>query len=248
MQILVSIDDTDNLESRGTGEIASLLAKILEEEGWGTARAVTRHQLLVHPDIPYTSHNSSMCFMADINDKYFDKYLEKARQFLRKESAPGSDPGLCIVITERLRNEPELIEFAYKAKEVVLGKEEAYKVASNTGAYLSEHGGEGIGVIGALAGAGLRLSGNDGRFRGKLKVNAPEGLITAGEIIKQSGVEVVQSTEGLKIEESEMIRLGETVKAVMLGGRSTLLVFPTEADNPEEAQWQTCTKNYLKRF
>lgn len=58
MQMLVSIDDTDNLESRGTGEIASLLAKLLEEREWGKAQVITRHQLLVHPDIPYTSHNS----------------------------------------------------------------------------------------------------------------------------------------------------------------------------------------------
>lgn len=248
MQILVSIDDTDNLESRGTGELAALLAQILEEREWGKARVVTRHQLLVHPDIPYTSHNSAMCFMADIEDKYFDKYLDLARDFLGRESAPGSDPGLCIVITEQLRNEPELIEFAYKAKEVVLSKEEAYKVASNTGAFLSEHGGEGVGVIGALAGAGLRLSGSDGRLRGKLKVNAPSGFITAGEIKQQSGVEVVQGTEGESIAEGELIRLGETIKAVMQGGKTTLLVFPTEAEDPEAAQWQTCTKNYLKRF
>lgn len=245
MQILVSIDDTDNLESRGTGEIASLLAKLLEEREWGKAQVITRHQLLVHPDIPYTSHNSAMCFAAEIKEQHFGEYLQMARQFLATESAPGSDPGLCVVALEQLKNEVELKEFAFKAKKIVLNKEEAYEVAAKTGAYLSEHGGEGIGVIGALAGAGLRLSGMDGRLRGKLKVNAPTGFITAGEIKQQSGVEVVQSTEGQPIADHEMICLGETVKAIMLNGRTTLLVFPNEA---EDAQWQTCTKNYLKRF
>ena len=52
MRILVAIDDTDNLESRGTGEIASLIAEGVQQNGWGTASMVTRHQLLVHPDIP----------------------------------------------------------------------------------------------------------------------------------------------------------------------------------------------------
>jgi hypothetical protein len=245
MQILVSIDDTDNLESRGTGEIASLLAKLLEERGWGKARVITRHQLLVHPDIPYTSHNSAMCFAAEIEEQYFVEYLQMARQFLANESAPGSDPGLCVVALEHLKNKVELKEFAFKAKKIVLNKEEAYEVAAKTGAYLSEHGGEGIGVIGALAGAGLRLSGMDGRLRGKLKVNAPTGFITAGEIKQQSGVEVVQSTEGQLIADHETICLGETVKAIMLNGRTTLLVFPNKA---EDAMWQTCTKNYLKRF
>lgn len=245
MRILVSIDDTDNLESRGTGEIASLLAKLLEEREWGKAQVITRHQLLVHPDIPYTSHNSAMCFAAEIKEQHFEEYLQMARQFLAEESAPGSDPGLCVVALEQLKNEVELKEFAFKAKKIVLNKEEAYEVAAKTRVYLSEHGGEGIGVIGALAGAGLRLSGKDGRLRGKLKVNAPTGFITAGEIKQQSGVEVVQSTEGQMIADDELIYLGETIKAVMLNGKTTLLVFPNEY---EDAKWQTCTKNYLKRF
>ena len=63
MEILVCIDDTDNIESRGTGELASMLADDLENNGWGLCRPVTRHQMLIHPDIPYTSHNSSMCFI-----------------------------------------------------------------------------------------------------------------------------------------------------------------------------------------
>lgn len=69
-----------------------------------------------------------------------------ARQFLATGAQPGSDPGLCVVAFEQLKNEVELKEFAFKAKKIVLIKEEAYEVAAKTGAYLSEHGGEGIGV------------------------------------------------------------------------------------------------------
>jgi len=50
MKIVLCIDDTDNLESRGTGELASILAREIEENSWGMSRFITRHQLLVHPD------------------------------------------------------------------------------------------------------------------------------------------------------------------------------------------------------
>ncbi len=36
MKILVSIDDTDNLESCGTGELATQISQTIEEQGWGT--------------------------------------------------------------------------------------------------------------------------------------------------------------------------------------------------------------------
>ena len=35
MIIYICIDDTDNLETRGTGELASLLIEKIEEMGWG---------------------------------------------------------------------------------------------------------------------------------------------------------------------------------------------------------------------
>ena len=102
MNIFVCIDDTDNIDSRGTGELASLLAKALEKNGWGESQAVTRHQMLVHPDIPYTSHNSSMCFAAEIAAEHLSALTEFAKEFLVRESAEGSDPGLCIVNLDAL--------------------------------------------------------------------------------------------------------------------------------------------------
>ncbi len=67
MDLLICIDDTDDIDSRGTGEIAELLAQGLTEGGLARCGRVTRHQLLIHPDIAYTSHNSSMCFPAEID-------------------------------------------------------------------------------------------------------------------------------------------------------------------------------------
>lgn len=166
MRILIAIDDTDNHETPGTGHLASFLSESFEKKGWGKGFPVTRHQLYLHKDIPYTSHNSSMCFEAEIDCNELENIKTFCQDFLVRESAPGSDPGLCIVDTEALKSVDALVEYGRKAKNTVLNKDIAYNLAGSLNVHLSEHGGTGDGIIGALAGTGLRLSGNDGRFRG----------------------------------------------------------------------------------
>ena len=60
--------------------------------------------------------------------------------------------------------------------------------------HLSEHGGKGIGVIGALAGVGLRMSGNDGRFRGKIEIEPAWTAITVASLIERTHVDEVHTT------------------------------------------------------
>jgi len=146
MRILLCIDDTDNPESRGTGALASELARDLEEHGWGKSRFITRHQLLVHPDIPYTSHNSAMCFAAEIDSAALHSIISHASTFLVRESAAGSDPGLCVVAVDRVRSPETLIAFGQRAKQAVLAKPDAYALAKQLGVHLSEHGGSGHGM------------------------------------------------------------------------------------------------------
>jgi len=247
VNIFVCIDDTDNIESRGTGELASLLAKALEKNGWGKCEPVTRHQMLVHPDIPYTSHNSSMCFAADIAAEHVSAFTEFAKDFLTRESAEGSDPGLCIVNLEALAARDDLIAFGRKAKQKVLTKEEAYGLAQRLGIHLTEHGGTGLGVIGALAGTGLRMTGNDGRFKGKFYVDTDTGIVDVAELKRQTGVAVVKSLTGQELQDSEAVQLGDKVKAVLLDGKATLLVSPNTLD-AARASWQTCTKQQLRAY
>ncbi|MFA7406121.1 MAG: hypothetical protein WC007_19165, partial [Pelobacteraceae bacterium] len=212
MQILISIDDTDNLDSPGTGALASQIAADLESNGWGTSSFITRHQLLVHPDIPYTSHNSSMCFQADIKDECLEQVIRHAAGFLARESAAGSDPGLCVAVIDRLPESDELLRFGRSAKESVLTKEAAYDLARRTGIHLSEHGGTGQGVIGALAGAGLRLGGNDGRLKGQLNIGAPGTVLDVALLVSRDDVDEVRSLDGATVENRDMVRLGEKVK------------------------------------
>ncbi|MEN6462812.1 MAG: hypothetical protein ABFC94_15765, partial [Syntrophomonas sp.] len=154
----------------------------------------------------------------------------------------------CVTEVEKLAAPGRLIAFGYRAKEQVLSKAEAYDLAEELDIHLSEHGGTGDGVIGSLAGVGLRLSGCDGRLRGKLHFSGPEEVAKAGELRRQTGIEVVKSLDGRHIiADNEPIRLGETLKGVMLLGQRVLLVYPTEKPS-DEVQWQTCTKSQLRAY
>ncbi len=245
MRILVCIDDTDNMESKGTGELAEMIAEHIETSNWGKTTRITRHQLLVHPDIPYTSHNSSMCFEADIDTSYLRVLIDFAADFLVRESAPESDPGLCVAVIDQIDDVDTLIKYGHRAKQDVMTKKEAYNMAERLGIHLSEHGGTGQGVIGALAGVGLRLSGNDGRFKGKHKINGINDIVTAGEILSQTDIDAVRCLDGNDLDYNDKVRLNDWVKSVLLEGKCVLIVSPTEND-PDGVKWQMCPKKILK--
>lgn len=243
MNYLVCIDDTDNLESRGTGELAELIAAGIEERGWGSCSVVTRHQLLLHEDIPYTSHNSSMCFQVEASDSFIETDLIRyAGDFLGEEHAEGSDPGLAVADLAALEFPNLVIEFGQLAKLKVLTKDAAYDFAHEHGIHLSEHGGTGQGVIGALAGIGLRMSGHDGRIKGKLKLGAEGDSLSVEELLKHPQIDRVQNLEGLELKSHELVRLGEKVKTVWLNHQAVLMVFADGAD------WTTCGRQQLRTF
>ena len=248
MKILIAIDDTDNLETPGTGHLASALSDLLEERGLGKGSPVTRHQLYVHPDIPYTSHNSSMCFEAEISGENFDHITAFCQTFLLKESASGSDPGLCIVDLDALVKKDILIEYGRKAKNTILNKKIAYDLASSLNIHLSEHGGTGDGIIGALAGTGLRLSGNDGRLKGHFTVGDTNDTLTVKELLERTGADLVKTEDGHILKSDDIVRIGKKVKAVYLDHKAVVLVFPVEDNGNTGRLWETCTKEQLKKY
>jgi hypothetical protein len=247
MNILVCLDDTDNLESRGTGELASLLAEQIKQQGWGYSSYVTRHQLLVHPDIPYTSHNSSMCFAAVLEDGQLNHFIDHAARFLERESAPGSDPGLCVAVPTMLADAERLIAFGRSAKQEVLAKKSAYALAKELGVHLSEHGGSGQGVVGALAGAGLRLGGNDGRLRGKLEVGQAGEKVPVRALAAHPLIDEVRCSNGASPDDDDLVSLDMKVKTVLLDGKSVLLLAPAEGGG-KGTIWRTFSRRELKNY
>ena len=243
MKILVSIDDTDNLESCGTGELATQISQTIEEQGWGQCSYITRHQLLVHPDVPYTSHNSAMCFEATIDPQNLGAIIDWSSQFLAGNSAEGSDPGLCVAVIDALADIEALIAYGYRAKLEVLDKPLAYQMAVENGLHLSEHGGTGQGVIGALAGIGLRLGGMDGRLKGKVAFSGDGVSFTAEELKDHPWIDAVVTEEGVSLADLVKVMLVDKVKVVRLRHQAVLLV-----EQNEEGEWQNLSRQKLKKY
>ena len=247
MKVYICIDDTDNLESIGTGHLAAAFIDDLEKKAWGSCSFITRHQLFVHPDVPYTSHNSAMCFEANLQDNVLDQVIDHGAAFLKHHSAPGSDPGLCVAVLDQLAEPDAIMDFGRRAKQEVLNKEAAYELAQRQSIHLSEHGGTGSGVIGALAGIGLRLGGNDGRIRGKLQVASEDGTAEVTHICNETGVDSVRTVDGKPLAASERVLLGEKIKAIFQAGKPVLLVAPLETPR-QTVRWRTCTRDELRIY
>lgn len=230
MKLIISMDDTDNLETLGTGWLMEDACREMAALEWGRFSMISRHQLLVHPDIPYTSHNSAMVFEAEtaVDQENFVAFLSR---YLTQHSAPGSDPGLCIVPELQPDAKDALISFGLRAKKEVLTKDEAYALARDIGAHLSEHGGTGGGVIGALAGIGLRLWGNDGRYRGWFHFGKSGEIMTAAELTKHEAVEDIRTPNGDVVAQEALIALSDQLKTIRMNGKSTLLVQPINSDH-----------------
>jgi len=157
--IYIGLDDTDNADSRGTGRLARDIAATLAKRY--KVFAVTRHQLLVDPRVPYTSHNSCAALhLAEDGAVDLAALADQVQSLMLADWQDGSDPGLCVARVV----EPAMTEFGLRAKRDVVRRAEAHAVAEQCGCVLRGLGGTNDGVIGALAGVGLAVTGNDGRF------------------------------------------------------------------------------------
>lgn len=246
MHIYLSIDDTDNLESPGSGQLAEMLSnELLEHKLASRCSNITRHQLFIHDDVPFTSHNSAMCFSVLLDEEQLNDVIHYSEKFLKETSAPGSDPGLCVTVKDDSLDYQALIDFGMRAKNRVLTKIEAYTLARQMGVHLSEHGGTGDGVIGALAGVGLRIDGNDGRFRGWFHFGKPGEVVSCEHLCSHSAVDDVVDQDGTVISKDSLIVLSEErVKTVILKHRQVVVVKPADIGSG----WQTLTKKEIKQF
>ena len=248
MKLLICIDDTDNLESRGTGSIAAEMTEIIEQKGWGCCSLISRHQLVLHKEVRYTSHNSSMCFGAEVKQECVESMIKNLTAYLAAEMAEGSDPGICVADIDELNRsiglKTRLIEFGYRAKTEVLTKAAAYRLADDAGIYLKETGGTGDGIIGALAGVGLRLHGYDGEVKGGI------GCFRAGERYRVSAllthelITAVYTTEMEELGLDEEVLVSWKAKPVLHDGRPVLLVHR----GPDTQSWLTLVKNEMRSF
>jgi hypothetical protein len=245
VRCLIAIDDTDNLESRGTGFRARELGTRLGEAGLGRLLGITRHQLFVHPSIPYTSHNSSACLDVELEDTVIGAARAFCRDYLSAESAEGSDAGLCVARYDDV--DEALVEFGRVAKQRVVTCERAHELAATRGVHLEGVTGERIGVIGALAAVGLRRSGHDGRFLWVDGVRELTGSWTVGALLARTGIDAVESTDGRPLADDATVAVDPWPRPVLLNGRAVLL---TERLGEQDGlnAWRILSKEAIRRF
>lgn len=238
MRYLLGIDDTDNLESRGTGHRVRVLAEWLAQNNLAAPQAITRHQLLVDPQIPYTSHNSSACLTVETETP--NEVWEAAREFLLRESAVGSDAGLCMSQWDAVNE--AVIAFGRRAKLTVLTMLEAEQTASQCGIRCEGLTGTHGGIIGALSAIGLHHAGNDGRYLWLPGMRDLKGKYQVSEIRTLGHIDRVCTLNNSELHPKSVVNVGEWMRPILRDGKSTLYV---EEINHE---WNIIPKDHIKRL
>jgi len=244
MIYLAGIDDTDTKETRGTGFHARMLATELEAAGLGHVSGISRHQNFIHPDIPYTSQNSSACLKIDSENESALK--EFCRNFLLRIAPLGSDVGLCIVAEQKVSE--SVVKWGQDAKKIILYQKDAIKLAAQEQIYLEGLTGTNDGIIGALAGVGLRKSGNDGRLiwlKGKIELrDTTEAWYSPTALAENFGIEQIIDIEGHPWIENEPIHIHEWFRPILKNNLVTLVV--EKQFNHGKYFWQIASKDYIR--
>ncbi|MDF1515324.1 MAG: ABC transporter substrate-binding protein [Anaerolineae bacterium] len=199
MIIYIGLDDTDVIGSPGTGHLARLLAGFLAESY--PLLGVTRHQLLEDSRVRCTKKNSSAGIMLDVPDGFeIQSIYPEIERMIVSSSAAGSDPGLCITSYVP----PDIIEFGYQAKRILVNQQSARELAHRHHIILHGLGGDESGIIGALAAVGLDAEGNDGRYVLIGQSRTLMGLQPITALIK-AGISGVQTFDGKPVLEGDVL-------------------------------------------
>ena len=231
--ILIGIDDTDNAESKGTNQLAKLIAKSVSAD-WKCERIV-RHQLLEDPRIPCTTRNGSASIL--LNSRSNQNSAEAlislthcCREIIKDNFNSGSDPGLCLAPIVQITD--DLIQFGYRCQFEIVDMNDAIHLADKAGIHLEGLGGTNGGMIGALAAIGLGAGGNDGRV-----VQIGEwfedltGVHSVTEI-NSRGV-LVQSIDDDQTLSTGMVKLDKKLRPSLRNNKIVLFVKKESVSSPD---------------
>jgi hypothetical protein len=258
MRLLIGIDDTDNITSGATGHLARHLRKEIADQHLAHTISISRHQLFLSPEVPYTSHNSSACMVVDTTSDKLISLTDLCREYLIKYSEEGSDVGLCIATWEQVSLEVQA--FGQQAKETVLTQPQAYSLAVQAGIFLEGLTGTRQGIIGALAAVGLRKTENDGRFIWLPGMYELAGVYTASELYDSIRIDCIQDLAGKQIPEDSKIKIPDNTQVrttpwprpVLIDGKAVMLVVKTTEDlqttEEENYEYEMAPKDVIRRY
>jgi hypothetical protein len=190
-----------------------------------------------------------MGFEMTLESRDYDAVMTLFQTFLETRTEKGSDPGLCVAQLSDSLDGESLEAFGKAAKSRVLTKSDAYSLAARTGVHLTEHGGTGQGVVGALAGIGLRLSGNDGRYRGWYHLGRPGDIISVAALCEYPFVDALVTCDGHDLALDTRVMMGsEKTKTVRMGHRQVIVVAPCNDPACPGIAYRTITKKEAKKY
>lgn len=239
MHVYIGFDDTDNLSAdRGTGKVARWFEG--ELPGYCRLEGVVRQQLLVHKEIPYTSHNSSACVIIDTPDPtVVESLTERAIAHVKRHSLEGSDPGVCVACAKS-SSLTLLMEFGRTCTRKVVTQKQA--MAASRDAHLSGHGGTNDGIIGAAAAVGLTASGWSGRFIEYGRLRDFPDLVRVTEL-ERSHMLVVSNDRDARIPApDDLVYTKGWLRPRLWGSKAVVLVTPRE-----EGVWEAIGEKRHKR-
>jgi hypothetical protein len=219
--LFIGLDDTDILTSPGTGHLARDIAAILAERF--PLLGVTRHQLLNDPRVPMTAKNSANVIHLQVNTSPGKKVglsplADEVAGLMAARFQRGSDPGLCLAIAPP----PAIAQFGRRTQTELVTASEAAQLARSHNLILRPLGGDGGGIIGALAAVGLASTGNDGRFNSVGRVRELRGMQPVADILA-AGVAQVRTVAG-EVLTSGQVETGDKARASLIDGQPVLLV------------------------
>ena len=213
--VWIGLDDTDNAESRGTGNLARVIADALAIDF--TVFGVTRHQLLEDPRVPCTKRNSCAAIHLQADEIDLVEIANYVQYLMLADFQPGSDPGLCVAwdIPEAIR------DFGRRVQLELVTEAQAHLLAAAHNLELRGLGGDNGGVIGALAAVGLAASGEDGRYVQVGSVRELTGLLPIATLLA-TGVAAVQTLDGNPVKEGMVMT--DKLRPARRGGKPIAVV------------------------
>jgi tRNA(Ile2) C34 agmatinyltransferase TiaS len=216
--IYVGIDDTDTLNSRGTGRLARSIAQAIAKKY--PVFGVTRHQLFVHPSIPFTSHNSCAVIHVEAAAEAQEEIFDLTKKMMLADFIEGSDPGLATAHNVQIT--PAIVAFGQDAKTIVVTQQRARELAANCKIHFEGLGGTEGGVIGAIAGLGLASLKSDGRFLLKGKNRELTGVRSVQEILA-AGIDEVLTLKGEDVG-NRKVQIPKNATPSFIDGKAVLFV------------------------
>lgn len=210
---VIAVDDTDTLQSGGTGSVARAMANYVRDRF--AVRGVSRHQLAVLPGINYTKKNSTnVVHLLEVPPDP-EGLAEELCRWLRGTVEEGSEPGLCIAEVSAVAGHP----LGPAAQHRVVTREETRAAADDTGVIL-RHAcvGDG-GIIGCFAGASLASGQDDGRFVQIGSVRELAGSLAVADLLA-AGVDEVRTIDDEAIADGLIV--GDRFRPAMKDGKCVL--------------------------